>query len=567
MKLQFKIILLFSSIIGIIILTFLSYQYIQIHQNKLIYLEHAKSQEIVIDKVLQLNSIKYEQLINDNSGWDEMVSFTSHPDKEWAKDNVDFFVNSFQLSFVLVYNKDMKLIYQYGDSLALSHLILPDKQGIKSQFEKSPFPVYFQYAGDRLFEIFGATIVPASDSDTRKTSPHGYLFIGKVWDKEYLEQHSQTTSYKAELFPAASFANFKKDKSRIYFTRDLNDNSGKRVALLAFSKIDTIRHDLSIFLYLSLLVTFIALAAMAIFLIYFRKTIQLPITQIRQTLDLRDPQYIAPLKNRSDEFNRLGEMIAHSFEQEEQLKLKNAELLDTNATKDKLFSIIAHDLKNPVGNILLMSQLLHSTSEREEENKELIGMIEDQAKETLNLLGTLFEWAKSQTGQTSFQPEIINLAETVTRVTEYLSPAVKLKNISVTTQCSVNTRLFADVNMLETILRNLITNAIKFTSEGGSIRIYDEILPGHEVQITVEDNGIGMDADTRARLFKVDNTQSTSGTNNEKGTGLGLILCRDFIEKHGGSIRVVSAPGEGSRFIFTMPGEKESESEKTFSNQ
>lgn len=553
MKLQFKIIVLLSSIFGIIILTFLSYQYIQIHQKKLIYLENAKNQEIVIDKVLQLNSIKYEQLINDNSGWDEMVDFTSHPNKQWAKDNVDFFVNSFKLSFVLVYNKDMKLIYQFGDSAALKKLTFPDNS-IKNLFTNSPFPKYFQYAGNHLFEIYGATIVPASDSDTRKTPPHGYLFVGKIWDQEYLGQHAQATSCKVEVFPAASLTAFKNDKSRIYITRDLNDSSGNKAALLAFSKNDTLKHDLSIFLYLSLLVTFVALVAIAVFLVYFRKIVLKPLTQISQTLNTRDPEPIASFKERGDEFNRLGDLITHSFEQEELLKKNNADLLDTNATKDKLFSIIAHDLRNPIGNILLMSQLLQSTTDSQDENtKELIGMIENQAKETLNLLGTLFEWAKSQTGQISYQPEVINLAATVARVTEYLGSAAQLKNITINSQCSINTQLFADVNMLETILRNLITNAIKFTNEGGTIRIYDEKLPEGQIQITVEDNGIGMDADTRARLFKVDNTHSTIGTNNEKGTGLGLILCRDFIEKHGGTIRVISAPGVGSRFIFTMP--------------
>lgn len=554
MKLQFKIILLLSSIFGIIILTFLSFQYIQIHQKKLIFLENAKNQEIVIDKVLQLNSIKYEQLINDNSGWDEMVDFTANPDKEWAKDNVDFFVNSFKLSFVLVYNKEMKLVYQYGDSAALKNLPFPDSNSIKRQFEKSHFPVYFQYAGNRLFQIYGATIVPASDSDLRRTAPQGYLFIGKVWDQEYLDQHAQATSYQAELFPASSIADLKKAKSRIYITRNLPDDSGKTVATVAFSKIDRIKHDLALFLYLSLFITFIALVAIIVFWIYFRKIVLVPISQISQTLYSHNPDYIASFHDQSDEFNKLASLIIRSFEQEEQLKINNAELVDTNATKDKLFSIIAHDLKNPVGNILMISQLLHSTiNNQDEAATELITMIEDQANETLNLLGTLFEWAKSQTGQLSYDPEQISLEAITNRITEHLLPAAQIKNIAITTNCSRDTLLLADLNMLETILRNLITNAIKFTREGGNISIYDRRLPDQQVEITVEDNGIGMDAAMQARLFRVDTTHSTNGTNNEKGTGLGLILCRDFIERHGGTIRVISSPGMGSKFIFTMP--------------
>ena len=179
MKLQVKIFLLLSILFGVLIFTFLIFQYIRIREKKLLYTENMKSKELVIDKVLELNRVKYDQLINDNSSWDEMVDFAAKPDLIWAKDNVDFFVSSFNLSFVKVYNKERKPIYQHGDSVCLKQLEFPDEPMIKQLFADSVFIHYFQYSGSELFEIFGATIVPASDANTRKSPPLGYLFIGQ----------------------------------------------------------------------------------------------------------------------------------------------------------------------------------------------------------------------------------------------------------------------------------------------------------------------------------------------------------------------------------------------------
>ncbi|MDP2339161.1 MAG: ATP-binding protein [Bacteroidota bacterium] len=554
MKLQYKISLLLSIIFGIIILSFLSYQYIRIREKKLLYLENVKAQELVIDKVLQLNRIKYEQLINDNSGWDDMVRFAAKPDHEWAKDNVDFFVNSFKLSFVLVYNKEMSLAYHYGDSGSLKLLHFPDQKMIQSSFADSAFIHHFQYCGDDLMEIFGATIVPAADSDNRETPPQGYLFIGRKWSKEYLAEHDQATSYKAELIRGSDLSNYTKDRQRNYFTRNMLDYSGQIIAVLVFSKKDSVKEDMAIFLYLSLLVTLIAFTAMVVFLFYFRKIILVPLSKISTTLNTHNPEHVESLNSSTDEFQKLGALILQFFWQEEVLKKNNAELHEINGAKDKLFSIIAHDLKNPVGNILIISELLdESMKNQEQENSaELLGMIGSQARETLSLLETLFDWAKSQTGQMNYKPEILNLKRAADQVIGILKPAATLKNITVESLQSEETQVFADPNMLSVILRNLTTNAIKYTNPGGTIRISAAILPDETV-ITVSDDGIGMAQETQAKLFLIDTNMTTPGTANEKGTGLGLVISKEFVEKHGGHIKVKSEPGKGSQFIFSLP--------------
>ena len=257
MKLQHKILILLSVIFGIIILSFLSYQYIRNHEKQLYYIENQRNQELVVDKVLQLNRVKYEQLINDNSGWDDMISFVANPDLEWAKDNVDFLVNSFKLSFVLTYNKEKELVYQFGDTVCLSGLKYPDQALINTDFATSPFSHYFQYCGNDLIEMFGAIVVPASDADARKTLAQGYLFTGRKWNSSYLAEHAEATGYQVEILNESEVNTLKKDPSKIYFFRNLDGYSGKPIATLVFYREDPLRQSLSTFLILTVLVTIV----------------------------------------------------------------------------------------------------------------------------------------------------------------------------------------------------------------------------------------------------------------------------------------------------------------------
>lgn len=538
-------------------MSFISYQFIRIQEKKIFYHENITNQELVIDKVLQLNRLRNEQMLNDNSGWDDMIDFAAKPDADWAIDNVDFFVTSFKLSLVLVYNKDKSLVHQFGDVAFPKGSSFPDREMIESLFSKHPFTHYFQYLGNDLFEIFGATIVPSSDSNDRKTTPQGYLFIGQKWNTKYVAEHAEATNYKTALFSIDDFKSFRKDSEKIYFIKDLTDNTGKPVAKLVFSKEDPLQDDLAPFLNLSILIAIIALLTMAVFLYSFRRIVLLPLSEIAATLNTHDVSHIGPLSRRNDEFKDLGALIEQFFLQEEILRQNNLELSENNAMKDRLFSIIAHDLKNPVGNILSMSEILSNNFQKmdEETLTELVGLVGNQAKETMNLLKTLFTWAKSQSGQITFNPRLLDLDQVVESVLENLSSSALLKEIIIFKPDVKNVKVYADANMLSTILRNLITNSIKYTNVGGSIRISAQ-TNARETEISVVDTGVGIDSKMQEKLFKVESNFTTSGTANEKGTGLGLVICKEFIKKHGGQISVVSELGKGSQFILTFPFEE-----------
>ena len=227
---------------------------------------------------------------------------------------------------------------------------------------------------------------------------------------------------------------------------------------------------------------------------------------------------------------------------------------EINITKDKLFSIISHDLRSPFNSILGLSELLslNTANKNIEEVENIAKMIHTSSKSTLVLLDNLLDWARSQTGQIKFEPVTLKLKPIVLEIFEILSTTAKSKDISLNYNQSINLKVYAEENMLKTILRNLISNAIKFTGTNGKINI--EAVGKHNfVEITVSDNGIGIKEDIKNRLFKVGENVTTTGTVDEKGSGLGLIICEEFVVRHGGRIWIESEVGKGSSFKFTLP--------------
>ncbi len=239
------------------------------------------------------------------------------------------------------------------------------------------------------------------------------------------------------------------------------------------------------------------------------------------------------------------------------LEKQNQELLKLNATKDRLFSIIGHDLKNPFNAIIGFSQLLKNNYQDYDstKQKEIINSIYQAGESAYNLLTNLLEWARMQSGHIDFKPRNIELKKIIDNVVMLYSGLAKEKGINLFSGVITDMFLFADENMLSSTLQNLISNALKFTPEGGTVHIMAK-YQDENVEVTVSDNGLGMKAEDLKKLFKIEENFTKHGTNGEFGTGLGLLLCKDFVEKNGGSITVESTPKEGSDFIFTIPSKE-----------
>lgn len=257
---------------------------------------------------------------------------------------------------------------------------------------------------------------------------------------------------------------------------------------------------------------------------------------------------------------RLEKEIEQRRKQEKKLLQSEKMLKTANATKDKFFSIISHDLKSPFGAILGLSDMLDNEYDAfsDDEKREIVSEIRKATDNTYSLLQDLLAWSQSQRGVIEFNPSETSVVEVCRENVNFIEPAARKKDIAVNCGIGNNMAVFADKNMLTTILRNLLSNAVKFTPRGGKIDLTASMTNGKSntspfVEIVISDTGIGISPEMQSKLFRIEEKFKTTGTDKESGTGLGLLICKEFVEKHGGTIRVESREGDGSAFKFTLP--------------
>lgn len=240
--------------------------------------------------------------------------------------------------------------------------------------------------------------------------------------------------------------------------------------------------------------------------------------------------------------------------QKEEIEQQRLELETLNHTKDKFFAIIAHDLRNPFSTVLSLSELLAKEFENfePEKLKMFISQIYKYSNNTFNLLENLLQWSLLQTGRLVARPKGTNLADVINENIELLKGNAQQKGIELVWINPSDCFAFFDSNMITTVIRNLISNAIKFCSEAGRIEV-ELSVDSEYCRVSIKDNGTGIPPENVAKLFKLESNPSTEGTSQERGTGLGLILCKEFVEKNGGTIGVRSKEGEGSLFFFSVP--------------
>ncbi len=253
-------------------------------------------------------------------------------------------------------------------------------------------------------------------------------------------------------------------------------------------------------------------------------------------------------------FVKPTKVIYHSLlRSQEEIDKVNKQLRIQIATRDKFFSIIAHDLRSPLASIIMAAEVMHKkvTLLSPENMVKYTDNIYNISKNTFTLLENLLEWSRFKTGAITVTPSAFFLKDPVTRVMSLYHQTAENKSIELTFAMDENLKVYADMDMVNSILRNLLSNALKFTEEGGKVTLEAE-KAGDFVRVLVKDTGTGIKSEYLSKLFEIGNVRSERGTANEKGTGLGLILCREFVTENGGEIKVESEEGKGSTFIFTL---------------
>jgi signal transduction histidine kinase len=253
-------------------------------------------------------------------------------------------------------------------------------------------------------------------------------------------------------------------------------------------------------------------------------------------------------------YKKLMEANDQIQEHKQILEELTQQLLEANIAKDRFYSIIAHDLRNPLQVLLFSAELMADEYEQmgEEEIKKFIIQVNHTAQNMSNLLENLLQWARFQYGEIECNPEKIDLFTLAKENIQYFIGNAEKKNINISIKVRENTWVYGDENMIKSVLRNLVNNAVKFTYPGGKIKIFSKEEEDFIIT-SVQDTGVGISKEKLDNLFQNGKQVSTKGTAEEKGSHLGLLICKEFVEKNGGKIRVKSKPGKGSTFEFSLP--------------
>jgi len=264
------------------------------------------------------------------------------------------------------------------------------------------------------------------------------------------------------------------------------------------------------------------------------------------------------LVRRLRDMNVIEEQLASQnqeiLHQKNILEKQKLELVELNATKDKFFSIIAHDLRSPITTLISLSEVLRTDMDLlgPKQQEEILQSLHDLSKNYLRLLDNLLQWARVQSGRMVPEPADFDLEEAIREVISFYKPYALDKQIRIVERNLSPVTVHADKNMIRVVLRNLISNAIKFTQPGGEVHI-SMLVKDSWVEVIIQDNGLGMSPDVMESLFRLDKTQTSQGTAGEKGTGLGLHLCKEFVMLNKGILNVESQKGFGSVFSFNIP--------------
>jgi signal transduction histidine kinase len=244
------------------------------------------------------------------------------------------------------------------------------------------------------------------------------------------------------------------------------------------------------------------------------------------------------------------------------IESKNRELQAINSEKDKFFSIIAHDVRGPLGSFLSLTEIMNEDlpNMSHDDLQQIANSMHITAQNLYDLLSNLLDWSRMQRGIVDHSPRLVNLNELAVNSAALVVDGAKSKSIDLNIDIPEGTVVFADANMIAAVIRNLLANAVKFTQAGGRATLTASKRNEHEVEIVVSDTGIGIPENLMDNLFKMSGEANRRGTDGELSTGLGLLICREFVEKHGSKIIVESEVGKGSTFRFVLPAKPVPES-------
>ncbi|MEI8253165.1 MAG: ATP-binding protein [bacterium] len=563
-KLMFVISLLILSVLSV-----LSFLY---------FMDNLKEKETqltnkIIVKSTIADQIKHqENLATDYAIWDDMYMFVQLQDKNWLKTNIDPIINSYNKDMIWIYNNDGNNIYslQPKGKEIINPNLLKNLKGKCGSF--------FVFIDSIPTHVSWSIITKTADAH-RNLPGIGYFFVAEYWDKDFISSLQKKTGLKVVVHKLTD--NYHKTKESFsIIDYDLMDIHANKTAFVSFqlSYVDYSR-DL---IFIGSLI--IGIVGFLLFWIYIKRNISTPMAVVNKALKTGNIDILKSIESNRldnewktlinlvrDDFNKTKQLEEQTAlleeqkktleeqkktleEQKKTLEKQTKELNDQIETQNNFFNIIAHDVSSPFNAIIGFSRMLLEEGDTysHEEQRQFIEMINTSSTNTHNLLTHLLEWARLQTGRLQVSKTKFDVSKVIEGLVSFHLPSAMHRKVNLISDIKKPYIVNADEAMITATIRNIISNAIKFTQSKGTVMI-SAIKNDNNLEIVISDNGKGMSPDILNALFRIGGNVISEDMSNNKGTGLGLILCKEFVERNGGKIWVESKLEEGSTFYFTIP--------------
>ncbi|MFA4992015.1 MAG: ATP-binding protein [Candidatus Omnitrophota bacterium] len=588
MKISTKLTLLVFFLMFAFMCAFITQRKLE-HDRLLVLLEEEhKNKENTFDKILKLRSQSLETLAYDYTMWDEMVDFVTTGDPEWAEQNIDISLVTYEADAAWVYNTSNSLVH-YADKIDEPGLkeipVIIARGDLGALFMNNPHCHFFTYTPAGLMEIRGHFIQPTVDSE-RKAPAEGYFFCGRLWNDAYVKNISELTETAIEvgdILKETGSSVIVPDKTEIVFLKILNDSDDKPLARLVISaESKNIANFKETSARSSMIFIFFLTGIIIVLFFSITKWISGPLRAMSEALEKKDPSYLDKVRRHRSEFGSLSNLIHEFFVQKDALnmeisehektekklkdayeQLKSAQVMLVQNSKmaavGQLAGGVAHELNNPLTGVLNNVQLIKLKAKAQDkkefemvEFQELLDIIEKSSLRCKKIIQALLHVSRSSAEET----QSISLNTVIVTVLDIISAEMKLSNISIELDLQPD---LADINgepqLLEQVILNLFSNAKwaiakRFGKDGGVITIKTRQGPENKsVVLSFSDNGIGIPKENMANLFTPFFSTKTLG----EGTGLGLAISYNIIKTHNASVTVDSRVNEGATFNIVFP--------------
>ncbi len=544
------LLLIFSSSIFFILLYFSLFYYTkQVEKN--VYSNSKEQFDNEINKLLELDNKPIQVAINNDTNWDEFVNFTKTKDSVWYKETIGNELNIYNADYLGSYDKDFNFIIRTASSKMKSKDIIP--RGAMQKIKQLGLYKFYLKIPEGYVEVTGASIHKSDDPLKNKTSPFGYFFVARLLDSSYLTYFEKISEAKMKFFNGKQREII--GKHSIYSVVNLNDYNGNAISSFLFErKFEVYFGDMLNILY------FIIFAFVVNFIInvyYTRKLVYHPLDMVARVLETGNKKAIKELKDTSGEFSYIGNLFEENSNQKIELVKAKLKAEEGDRLKSSFLANLSHEIRTPMNAINGFTDLIINTKLSKDEQLEYLKVIEKSGKNLVSIIDDLIEMSKIDSNQIAPNYTNVNIESCISELYETIKVTIpKTKNIDffiIQNDKPADFNIVTDEVKLKQVIVNLVTNAIKFTSEGHVAFGYKIDDKKKKIIFTIKDTGPGIDKNNHQHIFdrfkRVENDASIKAG----GLGLGLAISKAYVEMMGGMISLESKVEKGSTFSFSIP--------------